>query len=205
MDCLLMSNRILDKEKVFLFVLCDGVGSTVSGGEASTFCVRFMEKWFLNLQSLQRISLFFQETVIELNELLSNFLKERKTSGATTLSALLILGEYYYINHLGDSRIYTFEQGNPLILTDDQTDETGALCGYLAMNQSLPLYYKEGKHNGSSFLLCSDGFYRKAKLDILGKRIKKSNLRITLEDMALYAVNQGESDNISAIFVQYER
>lgn len=205
MDCLLMAEQMIENKSVSMFVVCDGVGGTRGGGEAATFCVHFLDEWFYQLTSINRLALNLQECVVEMNVALCSYLEEQQLMGATTLSVLLLERGNFYIIHLGDSRIYGVNKNNILQLTEDQTDEQGRLSGYLGKKQVLPIFYTEGKNEYHQFLLCSDGLYRKTDWDLLRHKITKKNIKDILEKMVECAVESGETDNISGILIQKDK
>lgn len=204
MDCLLLSEREVEDETLALFLVCDGVGSTAHGGVAATFCAHYLNRWFSSLNSTVRLGLALQEVVMEMNESLCDYMEDLNQTGATTLSLLLLGEKLSYIVHLGDSRIYAIGPHGATILTEDQVDEKGRLLGFLGRRCKLPLYYWEGERNFSSFLLCSDGFYRQMDWSFTLGKISPKKIKVILEKQVEFAVNQGETDNISVILVQCE-
>lgn len=201
MDCLLMSEKLINNEPISLFAVCDGVGSTAGGGETSTFCVRFLERWFNELKDELRLSIAFQESILLLQKELSAFLLKNNLKGASTLSALLLYKNNYYIVNLGDSRVYGMNEGYVEQLTLDQIDSQGRLIEYLGKSTEVFLYYREGKRKYLHFLVCSDGFYRKMNWDFFNEKIERKNIGNRLNEMVNYAVFCGETDNISVILI----
>lgn len=205
MDCLFMSKRVICGDEVFFFVVCDGVGGTQGGGEASTFCVRHLKDWFFALTSMEVILSLLPEVIRDLNGKLCEFLSVHTIQGATTLSILLLVGGDYYIFHLGDSRIYGLNAHEIMLLTEDQVDDKGRLTGYLGKCRMLPLYIDHGKISYKQFILCSDGFYHKVNWKLLPNYVKVKKVKKILDKMISHAVDSGETDNISVILVQEER
>jgi serine/threonine protein phosphatase PrpC len=57
---------------------------------------------------------------------------------------------------------------------------------------------------GSTFLLCSDGFFSKLRDEDLAElQGPASNLNVVLEKLAAEALARGSSDNISAVAIRY--
>ena len=126
---------------------------------------------------------------------------------ATTLSALLLAGEKYYIVHTGDSRIYSMKDGVLKHLTQDQV-LNGKLTSCLGRREKMDLFYDERNYDGEDFLLCTDGMYKRMNEKFLCdelSKIRRKNMRKSMEELARYTIEQGEHDNISLALLVHER
>jgi len=112
---------------------------------------------------------------------------ERKGMG-TTMSALLLRGEYAITAQVGDSRIYLMRDGNAEQVTEDHT---------LVDTRTLAVRATD------RFLLCSDGLH-----GYLDDAEVANFAEGTVEDAAKHAITlanqRGGRDNITAVFVELE-
>jgi len=205
MDSLLVAERVVDGSRTLLSVICDGVGSMADGAFASTESVRLLNQWFYELKDLNRAGVRLRDEICEIN---SKILAESLEIGiktATTLSALLLVGNHYYIVHSGDSRVYIMGHDRLKALTIDTVDESGRLTSCIGRYEIPELHYVEGIIDHSVFLLCSDGLYKRLSESWLFDNIRVDNrkiLRKTLNNLTYFAIKQGERDNISIAIVK---
>jgi len=117
------------EENQYLFIVADGMGGHQAGEVASrkavTLFVQYLEKYngFVDNQSTSHILESLKQMVHEINE---NLIQEgsrsaKKNGMGTTLSVLYIKDDQGYIVHVGDSRIYRYEN-DPV--PDEQSSET---------------------------------------------------------------------------------
>ena len=208
MDSLLLKEWDIEGKRCILAAICDGVGSLQNGSLAAAYSVRRLSEWFeqqLVVSDIQsRLGLEIRQINTEIVELYGG-----ATAGtASTLSALLLCPEKYYIAHVGDSRIYLYRNGNLEQLTIDQVTELGHLKAYLGYNGEISLIENSGFLQTGSFLLCSDGLYKKMDLQLMQKVLKgayRRNIQKSIHQLLDYAIAQGERDNISVAIILHER
>jgi len=203
MDCLLLKERMIGGERCCLAAVCDGVGSLKDGAFASAAAVQMLISWLNRLESGQRIGLRLRDELLHINQ---HIIVEARTRGfhtASTLSALLLVGEKYYIAHVGDSRIYCLKDGELELLTCDQV-RGGKLAACLGRSEQLDVIYNEGECGKQAFLVCSDGLYKRMDMSYLHTQLSCVNqrtMRKTLERLIQFVVERGEKDNISLALV----
>ena len=200
MDSLILKTKYIDKMSALLAVVCDGVGSLSEGAFASAIAARTLSAWFDAIDSTQRIGLKMRDTILQINTEITIRAQEQNIQTASTLSALLFVENMYYIVHVGDSRIYCHDGGNLFSLTNDDVTEQGKLAAYIGQGESMALQYTEGAAEGKTFLICSDGLYKRMDNQELVTRIKADNMRVVKESvLALteYVIGKGEQDNIT--------
>ena len=205
MDSLLIKEREIDGRRTCLAVVCDGVGSLEQGALAASVAVQRLGEWFDRLEDLARMGLRLRDTVLKINGEILSEAQRQGVRTATTLSALLLEGERYYIVHAGDSRIYSFGRDGLRQLTRDDVTEEGKLVQCIGRTQQPALFYNEGEQEGQVFLLCSDGLYKRMDLEYLASRLgqwDRRELRKILEELTEFVVERGETDNISAAIVK---
>ena len=121
------------------YVVADGVGGHNKGEIASREAVDQLKSWVYGAQRdldrlVERVSLGETEQVWEIRRLLESGVKSacymvygmaeldpEKKGMSTTLSALLIRGNYAFAVHVGDSRVYRVRNNQVLQLTEDHT------------------------------------------------------------------------------------
>lgn len=184
-DSLLIKIAQTNLGRVCLCVVCDGMGGLAKGELASATVIRVFEHWFerifpaMLLRGFQaeELKLQWDNIVLEQNQALSSYASKQGTRMGTTIVALLIIGDQYYIMNVGDSRAYLLSDGL-YQLTKDQTFVQYELDqGHITPEEArvhpqrnvllqcvgasdvvMPDFYGGTIHQNSVFVLCSDGF-----------------------------------------------
>ena len=205
MDSLLLTERTINGISSVLAVVCDGVGSMSDGAYASSVTVKLLNEWFESIDSTERAGLKLRDTILNINTEIVRTAGIKGLQTATTLSALMFVGEKYFVVHAGDSRIYTSSDKGLVLLTVDSVTETGKLTSYIGRRDNPELFYSEGEASNGVFLLCSDGLYKRTTAAWLWQNINADNrksIRKTLNNLSDFAIKQGELDNISIAIVK---
>ena len=171
--------------KVCLCVVCDGMGGLSKGELASAAVVRVFNRWFeadfpgmlKNGFNPDELKLSWDNIVLEQNQVLASHAARGGTRMGTTIVALLIINQQYFIMNVGDSRAYLLNHQLNL-LTKDQTYVQYELdLGHLTWEQAqnhpqrnvllqcvgasdvvTPDYYWGQVEPENTFVMCSDGF-----------------------------------------------
>ena len=207
MDSLLLKRGSIGKKDALLAVVCDGVGSLADGAYASGAAARMLGEWFDETETIERVGLRMRDAVLEINSIVMAEGRQKNLETASTLSALLMIGNDYYIVHVGDSRIYMYEDGALSVLTADDVSESGRLTSYIGRKDGIFIQYYEGAAAGKTFLVCSDGLYKRMDTDLLTATLKnwgKKTLKEPIEVLPRYVIDRGEQDNISLALVKLE-
>jgi len=212
-------------ERGNLFVVADGMGGAQAGEKASHLSLEtIVQKYFTAedtasaVMALGRALEIANSTVYEMADEFPEF-----TGMGTTVSALLMRGNWAYLAQVGDSRIYVYRKGSGLRqLTEDHSLvaeqlRAGLITEAEAENHSLKnlitravgtdssvevdLFAFECQQ-GDTFLICSDGLSGM----VSDKEIEKSfaaqtNLRLLTRNIVDKALDGGGIDNITAITV----
>ena len=103
------------------------------------------------------------------------------------MSVIMIIQNFYYIIHVGDSRIYLCRNSIEQMTADDSQTrfENGRvkkyLSNYMGKNEKLTFQCLEGNvMQGDIFLFCTDGMYH---------HMREEDIELNIE--------RGEKDNIS--------
>lgn len=236
-DSALIMEADSDKGKVLLAVICDGMGGLAKGEVASSTVIRAYSQWFErvlpNLLTMDNptdeIFNSWEKIVFSSNDRISQYGKQHNVSMGTTLNALLLFNNKYYIVNIGDSRVYSIS--NSLIqLTKDQTFvqremDMGRMTYEEAMrsprrnvllqcigasNFIEPDYYTGDIVEGQIFMLCSDGFRHIITEDelysYLNPSVSTDEQRMLDNIVYLTELNKSrnEQDNISVILIKVQ-
>ena len=211
-----------------LLVVCDGMGGAKKGDLAATIAVNTLQESFKNKKNpflTKGGALYWLSSTIRkansriYDEALKN--EELYNGMGTTLTAVLLVRDYYVIAQVGDSRCYTvnpktnkFEQ-----ITEDQTyvaylyrtkaiteeemathPKRHVLMNALGIYPSLELDIKVRDYQDEPLLLCSDGLYcnvSKQDIELIVKGEDSVEEKIT--ELIMLANANGGSDNIGIV------
>ena len=222
-DTILCDVQSSKEGEIGIFAVADGVGGLESGEIASAVAIDTLRKWWDDKKKRpdydRMLSQTLTKNIREINTEISNYL----INMATTLSALLILEDRYYILHIGDSRIYRYRSrlSDELErLTPDHstlvraTDRFGNFFQKDMLTDCLGRMSKEGYYSSSDelkqndlFFLCSDGVYKTQPDKEIKRMIARNhrNMSEICRSLIEGAKINGETDNISAIAVTVQR
>lgn len=221
--------------QVVFAIICDGMGGLEQGEVASSNVVKTFEEWFYHkfptiLQNginPEEIQSQWERIIASENDKIMNYGRNRNIRLGTTLTAMLIVNGYYYIIHVGDTRVYEIHN-NMIQLTRDQTVvakelEQGILTPEQAKTDSRrnvllqcigasdiisPDYIWGEAKNNAVYILCSDGFRHELSSEEIEVYLAPTNL-CNIESMSYYAeylieLNKSrmERDNISVLLVR---
>lgn len=214
-DSIALQQVLTDRGRLFMAVVCDGIGGLSEGENASGhICEKLAENFYRQLvplaaggrgiKGLQRSLLrCFYETQQELKR----YGIERETELGSTVSLLLLWKRKYLVIHLGDSRIYLYSGKRRKLLTVDHSNGKNALTKCMGSFRYQAPYIKRGRVWGKcGFLLCTDGFYRKQSEESMkllepAQAGREEQIERRLGEMAKLAEKRGEKDNMSAVYV----
>ena len=113
-----------------LIAVADGLGGCEVGEVASSIAIEKLRDWFVTFEindelyadseCYKIVSESLKMCIKDLNDTILN-----ETGGkisATTLAVTVICGDYTILLNIGDSRIYSYNQGEIQLLTEDQTE-----------------------------------------------------------------------------------
>lgn len=222
-----------DRGEVLFALVCDGMGGYENGELASRMLIEAFEKWFkceypysIYDQNFSHEELFRQwgKIIYDCNEKLVRYGTEHGISLGSTLTAVLLVEDEYFMAHVGDSRAYVITPDRVFRLTRDQSVVAEAVRrGEITPEQAKtdrrrnmllecigvtpdihPLFYT-GKYRGKdTFLLCSDGFWHNLADEELirylsGRQFSgDEDLSLHLQYLIELDKTRGEKDNLSA-------
>ena len=169
----------------------------------------------------------WKKRITQLNIQLTGYGRLHEKKLGTTILAVLLIEQTYLVMHIGDCRLYYTVNGQREQLTVDQTYvqnlvESGVLTQEEAEEHAqahvllqcvgasqtvIPEFYEGKLEHKMSFLLCSDGFWKKADMKKVYEmmqrscRMTDSRMEKKIEQKISRCRQKGEQDDISAIVI----
>ncbi|MCM1159245.1 MAG: protein phosphatase 2C domain-containing protein [Bacteroidales bacterium] len=233
-DAALVRQAATKRGKVLFAVVCDGMGGLEQGEVASATVIAGMSDWFEQVFpkmlghdfAPEIIEKSLREEIKRLNNCINIYGREKGISLGTTLVSLLLIGDYYYVCNVGDSRIYYLKDGIEQMTHDQSYIQKEIDLGRITVEEAenspkrnmllqcigastevVPDFYRGEYRKPASFLLCSDGFrhvitsqemWEAFRPELLdGEDSIKERIRKLIET----AKRRQERDNITAVLV----
>lgn len=219
-------------------IVCDGVGSLERSEIASAYVVKRFTEWFDTKYAFivdtanedefcSRLYEIWRTLVEEINTGVYSYAAEHGMKLGTTLSCVLVRNGYYYIMHIGDSRIYSLtdelrqltgdhtltereiEKGNltPEAAKTDKRRHVLMRC--IGSQERVRGDFFTGKITApAKLLVCSDGFRDKISEEQLykmlygSKTVKKEKITKGAEKVISHVRKNSEKDNITAAIIE---
>lgn len=234
-DAILIKKARTDQGEILFAVICDGMGGLEKGEVASKEVIGRLGKWFheelpqMLYEGLkeEKLRKKWKDIVVEENEKLGAFGRKHNVNLGTTLTALLVVEENYYVVHVGDSRIY--ELSDTLYqITEDQTLVAKEIAaGRLAEEQAEtdprrsillqcigasqivePVFYRGKIKEHATYLVCSDGLrHMCTPMEMWNRFCADANpdekaMKNNLLEFIEMLKQRKEKDNISGILIK---
>lgn len=222
--------------KIAFAVICDGMGGLSRGEVASSSLVNAFCKW-----SEDRLPILFRNTIDDsdirkewtdiltrYNVLIRIYGQKNGIKLGTTVTALLITENRYYISNVGDTRAYEITTENANKLTQDQTviaqaisagimteeeakisPERNVLTQCIGASEVInPDFFFGDTKKDAVYMLCSDGFRHeiseKEIYDFLNPNMmfNADNMKQNIDILIETNKQRKETDNISAIAIR---
>ena len=234
-DSALIETAATDYGQILLGVVCDGMGGLAKGEVASAMLVKAFSRWFhqefprLLYSGLEANTLreSWTNLILEQNQKISNYGLGCNVSLGTTLAALLLVDNIYYIINVGDSRVYYIKDGFHQMTLDQTYVQREMDLGRMTQEEAKthprrnvllqcvgassviePDFYVGEYQRDSLFMMCSDGFRHVITPEEFHEKMKPE-LMVTEEKMKETAVyftelnkGRGEDDNISVVLIR---
>ena len=207
-----------------LLVVCDGMGGQNKGELASSMAIDSITRAFQ--EKPRFLNSFFAKRWVAnaIRNANSEIFKEASTNMdyqgmGTTITLVLIVGDYMVVAQAGDSRAYSYRARNLTQITEDQTyvqylyrigkikeeeiathPKRHVLMNALGIYPSLDLDIKVHPYLNDSILVCSDGLYNNvANKDILSIMRSSDTPDQKVNELVSLANANGGSDNIAVV------
>ncbi len=214
-DSLAICQMVAGRRRCLMVLICDGIGSLEESEKASGFVTEQMIRWFYQTgprllgrkRSGRSLENAVRRQLWRISGQMAEAFQDRKTG--TTFSMLLLVQKRYFIWNVGDSRIYRKIAKDIRQLTEDDT-RAGMLTGCIGTFPFRKIHFYRGRlKRKMSFLVCSDGLYRKlAKRDLqallAAGTAAPEKIKTMLKEAADRNRLKGEKDDISGVWVKAE-
>lgn len=234
-DSLMMRVANTPQGRMAFAVLCDGMGGLDKGEVASASVIRAFDHWFTNdLPTLcsapledYLIKTQWCDLVTEQNNAIKNYGARQGVRLGTTVVAMLLTQNRYYILNVGDSRAYEISNCVKQITADQTFVAREVALGNMTAEQAKTdprrnvllqcvgasdAVYPDmffGSTNGNAvYMLCSDGFRHEISTDEIFEKLNPNVLfdEYMMNDHSeqLIELNKSrkERDNISVALVR---
>lgn len=222
--------------KIAFAVLCDGMGGLSKGEVASASLVNAFCKWadtklpFLceNAISDSDIREDWIGIAVEYNEKIKAYAASGGTNMGTTVTAMLLTSDRYYIINVGDTRAYEIDESSVRVLTKDQTVvarevELGNLtpeeaekdyrrsvllqCIGASEEVYPDMFFGNTKLN-AVYMLCSDGFRHEITEEEIFRYLNPNvmvdadGMKQNMDSLVELDKQRQERDNISVVSIR---
>lgn len=239
-DSVLIKEAVTDFGKVLLCVVCDGMGGLAKGEVASASLIRAFSCWFeeefpyilyegKNKTEFCADDLWksWEKLIGDVNKRIAEYGAQFHAALGTTVSALLLVNNQYYIINVGDTRVYMIKQALQQLTKDHTYVQREIDQGRMTPGQALtdpqrnvllqcvgasqvviPDYYQGTFERETIFMLCSDGFRHQITPEEIYSLMNPGTLKNekNMRDTAIYCTElnkqREETDNISVILVR---
>lgn len=221
---------------VAFVIVCDGMGGLAKGEVASKEVIEAFSTWFDTtlVEEIQNGTFSEQNLVTQWDDIIQTqnrrlgaYGEENHLQLGTTVSAILLYQDTYYIVHVGDSRVYELTS-QAKQLTNDQTfiareiaagrmtpeqakvdPRRSVLLQCVGASQVVEPEFSKGKvKRNAVYMLCSDGFRHVITPEEIVEKIGPG--AATDEEKMKYGAiyltelvkNRGERDNITVAMVR---
>lgn len=222
------------KGNVLFAVVCDGMGGLEKGELASSTVIAGLSEWFekdfSNLLyhnfTSEAIKNSLSDVLLELNHKIGRYGEIQGINLGTTMTALLLINDAYYICNIGDSRIYYLNNQIKQITRDQSyiqqeidmgrmteeealySNQRNVLLQCIGVGDSLmPDFYIGEYKEPSAFLLCSDGFRHMITSQEMLEKLcleqlkNEKDIEEKLKELVELIKYRKEEDNITAVLV----
>ncbi|MCI8530165.1 MAG: serine/threonine-protein phosphatase [Lachnospiraceae bacterium] len=232
-----LSIQLLERhgQQLVFALLCDGMGGLQKGELASASVIYAFRRWkeermpILLAAGIQDnyIRQEWSRIITECNEKIKGYGRMQEVRLGTTVTAILITQERFYVANVGDSRAYEIRQQITQITKDQSVVAREIARGNLTPEQAetdprrsillqcigaservyADFYFGTPRVN-TVYMLCSDGFRHKISpkemLEMLGPCRMNSAENMGQSERALIqlAKERGERDNITVVTIK---
>ena len=186
-----------------LGVVCDGMGGHKAGEIASHVVEEHVLTCFkANPPFLddEEVTNWLMDTVLEAHQIvkrMANMQEDTKGMG-TTVAIAVVDGDDAFFCHVGDSRIYVYDDQEIIQMTRDHT-----LMQAIGVEMNIVPDIQKYKLNGKNILICSDGLFNSLEdEEILNIVRQNMNVKDKVHLLIEQANEHGGHDNIAAVLIE---
>ena len=199
--------------------VCDGIGSFSNSEIASQMVTDGISRWFEGVKELFPESMDedmliedLEMTLNELNELVYDFHERKGVDIGCTMSLMVLVGQNFYVFHVGDSRIYQVGETAFQITKDEvvMVESGGRIKSLLAnfVGKAPKLWmnrFTSRVEGQEMFLLGSDGLFKQLTSQDMVQWIGQiKNDSKAQKDCGFFldlVLERGERDNVSCVLI----
>lgn len=234
-DSIFVETAQTDNGEVLLAVVCDGMGGLKKGEVASAILIRAFSRWFhrefpqllYGDFDVNKLRESWTKLILEQNNRIAQYGADNYVSLGTTLVALLLVDNVYYIINVGDSRAYLIRDRMQQLTTDQTFVQREMDLGRMTPEEAMrspkrnvllqcvgasleiePDFYVGEYEADSLFMLCSDGFRHVVSAEEFFERLNPdaSAGQKQMQENAVFFTelnkSRNETDNISVILIR---
>lgn len=214
----------LAAERGLLFAVADGMGGASAGEYASRMALKILVESYYSGEP-QSIPAALREALDRANGRIfeESEINPQYSGMGTTVSALVLRGEWVYAAQVGDSRLYLLRERSGLhqvtrdhSLVAEQL-RSGLISEEEARNHSLKNLITRAVgikdsvksdlfcfqiQRGDSMLLCSDGLSNLVSDDCIAEALSSGDLKRGTQSLIAQALGSGGTDNITAVTIR---
>lgn len=197
--------------KGFIAAIADGVSGNDGGREASEYTVRGLLSDYYATSDTWPVTQSLDRVLKAINSWVQHqgSIRAELAGMATTLTCVVLRGNFYYFSHAGDSRLYLLRQGALTRLTADHVwdrpEMRHVLTRAIGLDSQLAIDHGMGELlAGDAFLLATDGVWAAlSEYDINAHLSELANgtrdAEAVANAMVDNALTKGAHDNVSAL------
>lgn len=233
-DALLIKTADTAYGKIAFAVICDGMGGLSKGEVASREVITAFSDWFsYQFPKLMKTGFTSEKICAEWNGIVISENEKIKKYGAakginlgTTMTAFLIMGDNYYVIHVGDCRLYEcmdtlcqltqdqtvvakeIEKGNLTPIQAQADPRRSVLLQCIgASNEVIPDFFVGRVKKNCVYIMCTDGFRHEISSEELWSCFAPNHYtEDIMEQSQINLVDEnkkrGETDNISVLTIK---
>ena len=211
-------------EKRAIYAVADGMGGHQAGEVASGIAIEAV-KSMAQRERTPGVRALKEMVRAAHNAIAAHAAAHSECAGmGTTLSVLWRGGNYAYIAHVGDSRIYRFREDKLERITQDHSlVEELVRAGIISSEEARthprrnvitralgtqgenePDLLVSDVQKGDVFLLCSDGLNSMIEDEAIEKTLRENDLEHAADSLIAQALNAGGRDNVTLILCREE-
>jgi serine/threonine protein phosphatase PrpC len=202
--------------KGLIAAIGDGVSGNDGGREASEYSVRGLLTDYYATPDTWPVTQSLERVIKAINSWVQNqgSIRKELAGMATTLTALVLRGSFYYFAHVGDTRIYLLRNGALSRLTTDHVwdrpEMQHVLTRAIGLDSRIAIDHGMGEmRERDVFLLASDGIWSAiTEYDLTGClsefAVGNAGATDTADALIKLALANGTNDNASALVLKVD-
>lgn len=224
-----------EQGKMVFAILCDGMGGLSRGEVASAAVVDAFNQWSVTRlpqlckkkMSDEEILNDWKKILLQCNEGIKQYGRRRNVSMGTTVTAILLTPQRYYIANVGDTRAYEIKETIRMLTKDQTVVAREVELGILSPEEAradprknvllqcigaseyvYPEFVCGNTKQGAVYMLCSDGFRHKITEKEMFSHLNPRNvyndnyLKKKLQSLVQLNKKRKERDNITVVAVK---